>query len=248
MFSPLQGFKLGRRAVLIGIALAGTTATAVGAASGHTPWPEPARPSFATASDHPPSTDVPAPTTEALPVEPTIDSTLPTPPDTTTPVVTTVEIAPPTAAVVVPDPAPAEPVVTEPAMVEPSADPAVSEPPATEPPPTEPAPAPAPKPASDNVVPATMTLACAVAGENPAGPVSCSWSGATPDGFGSFVLLRADPDGKGRVPYRSSDAGASSFVDGSASAGSHSYVLVALDAAEHPLAHSNMVLIQIAAA
>ena len=245
MFSPLQGLRLGRRAVVIGIALAGTTATAVGAASGHTPWPEPARPSFATASDHPPSTDAPVITTEALPVEPTIDSTVPAPPATTAPVVTTAEIAPPTAAVVAPDPAPAEPVVTEPAVVEPPAEPAITEPPTTEP---APAPAPAPKPANDNVVPATLTLACAVAGENPAGPVSCSWSGTTPDGFASFVLLRADPDGKGRVPYRSSDAGASSFVDGSASAGNHSYVLVALDAAEHPLAHSNMVLIQIAAA
>lgn len=245
MFSPLQGFKLGRRAVLIGIALAGTTATAVGAASGHTPWPEPARPSFSAPSDHPPSTDAAVVATETMPVEPTIETTVPAPPDTTIPVVTTTEIAPPPSEVAVPDPASAEPVATEPAVVEPPAEPPASEPPTTEP---APAPAPAPKPANDNVVPATLTLACAVGGENPAGPVSCSWSGATPDGFASFVLLRGDPDGKGRVPYRTSDAGATSFVDGSASAGSHSYVLVALDAADHPLAHSNMVLVQIAAA
>ena len=79
MFTPLQGFKLGRRAVLIGIALAGTTATAVGAASGHTPWPEPARPSFSTVADHPPSTDAPVVTTETMPVEPTIETTVPAP-------------------------------------------------------------------------------------------------------------------------------------------------------------------------
>ena len=243
MFSPLQGFKLGRRAVLIGIALAGTTATAVGAASGHTPWPEPARPTFSAPSDHPPSTDSPVVTTQTTPVEPTIETKVPASADTTIPVVTTTEIAPLPTEVVVADPAPAESVVTEPAMVEPPAQPAV-----TEPPTTEPAPAPAPKQANDNVVPATLTLACALGGENPAGPVSCSWSDATPDGFASFVLLRGDPDGKGRVPYRSSDAGATSFVDGSASAGSHSYVLVALDAADHPLVHSNMVLVQIAAA
>jgi hypothetical protein len=89
-----------------------------------------------------------------------------------------------------------------------------------------------------------LSLSCAA--DAAAGPVSCSWSGSLPDGFASFVLLRGDPDGKGRVPYHSTDSAGTSFLDQTASAGSHSYVLVALDAASHPLAHSNMVLIQIA--
>jgi hypothetical protein len=136
------------------------------------------------------------------------------------------------------EPAPPEPA---PEVVEPAAEPAVTEPPVTE----APAPA-APKP-SDNVVPATLNLSCALAADGGSSAVSCSWFGDLPQGFASFVLLRGDPDGKGRVPYRSGDPGSTSFLDHTASAGSHSYVLVALDAADHPLAHSNMVLVQIAA-
>ncbi|MEO7371516.1 MAG: hypothetical protein ABIZ69_11665, partial [Ilumatobacteraceae bacterium] len=99
----------------------------------------------------------------------------------------------------------------------------------------------------DNHVPETLSMTCA-ATDGSVAPVSCSWSGETPAGFALFVLLRGDPDGKGRVPFRSSTPGAGSFVDATPSAGGHSYVLVALDSAEHPLTHSNMVLVQIAAA
>ena len=253
MFTPLQGFKLGRRAIVIGFALAGTTATAVGAASGHTPWREPPRPSLTTAADLSPTTDTPT-TMETVPAEPKAETTVPPPPSTNAVVVTTTEIAPPqTPEAIEPEPAPGEPVATEAPIVTeaPVVEPAAEEPAATEPgapiePPTSPPPPSAAKPTNDNVVPATLSLACVA--ETSVGPVSCSWSGGAPDGFASFVLLRSDPDGKGRVPYRTRDAGANTFADGTASAGSHSYVLVALDAADHPLAHSNMVLVQIAAA
>ena len=244
MLTPLKGLKLGRRGALIGLALSAVTATAVGAASGHTPWPEPTRPSFATSSEPPPDVAVTTIATIAAPIEPVIDTTVAAPevsPDVVEPATTPAPaIAPPAA------PASTEPVVVEPTPAPPVIEPAVTEEPAVEPA-ADPEPAAEPaSPPHDNVVPATLQLSCV--SDSPSGPVACSWSGETPSGFASFVLLRGDPDGKGRVPYRSTDAGGNSFVDGSAAVGSHSYVLVALDTADHPLAHSNMVLVQIAAA
>ena len=246
MLNPLKGLKLGRRGALIGLALSAATATAVGAASGHTLFPEPARPSFAASSE--PPTDAGA-TTVA-----TVGATIA---ERTEPVVETTVLAPVVSPPDAPEPAPATeplaaPNATEPVVAEPTPAPVVTEAPVTELPSVEPAtPAAAPvdapaAPPHDNVVPSTLKLSCAAS--SAVGPVACSWSGETPAGFGSFVLLRGDPDGKGRVPYRSTDAGGNSFVDGSAAVGSHSYVLVALDTADHPLAHSNMVLVQIAAA
>ena len=250
MLTPLKGLQLGRRGALIGLALSAATATAVGAASGHTPWPEPARPSFAASSEPPPEAPVTTIATIGAtidaPIEPVIDTTVPAP-----------EVSPQGAVEPATTPAPAieppvapastEPVVTEPAPAPPVTEPVDAEAPAAEPAAPEAAPAAEPaSPPHDNVVPSTLQLSCVA--DSPSGPVACSWSGETPAGFASFVLLRGDPDGKGRVPYRSSDAGGNSFVDGSATAGTHSYVLVALDTADHPLAHSNMVLVQIAAA
>lgn len=251
MLTPLKGLKLGRRGALIGLALSAATATAVGAASGHSPWPEPARPSFAASSE--PASDTAATTLPTIgtttdgSIEPAIDTTVAAPEvspphvvDTKTTPAPTVEppAAPTSTEAVVVEPAPAPAPVIEPVVTEaPAAEPTVADPaPAAEP----------TSPPHDNVVPATLQLSCIA--NSPSGPVACSWSGETPAGFASFVLLRGDPDGKGRVPYRSTDAGGNSFVDGSAAAGGHSYVLVALDTADHPLAHSNMVLVQIAAA
>ncbi len=245
MSTPLRGLKIGRRAVVIGFVLAGATATAAAAASGNPIWQGAPRP-FAAPLDETVTTDSPAPvSTEPAATEPPATEPATTQPAATEPAAT--------------EPAPTVPATTEPPVTEPPAPPApeptdvvvepdVTQPPVTEPPAPAPAsaPAPAPKP-NDNVVPATLHLSCGLAADGAAGPVSCSWSGATPDGFASFVLLRGDPDGKGRVPYRSSDPAATSFLDQTASAGNHSYVLVALDAADHPLAHSNMVLVQIAA-
>ena len=251
MLTPLKGLKLGRRGALIGLALSAATATAVGAASGHTPWPEPARPSFAASSEPTPDDAVTTVATISATIDAPSAPVIDTPPPA--PVVSApdaVETATTPAHAIEP---PAAPSSTGPALVEPTPEPVVTEPAVVEPPAVEPAasdaaPADAPtSPPHDNVVPATLQLSCVVAG-GPAGPVACSWSGETPAGFVSFVLLRGDPDGKGRVPYRSTDAGGNSFADVSAAVGSHSYVLVALDAADHPLAHSNMVLVQIAAA
>ena len=227
MFNPLRGLKLGRRAVVIGFVVAGATATAAAAASGNPIWHGAPRP-YAAPADGTLSTEAPVTAnTEPAATEPAATQPAPT------------------------EPASTEPTATEPPSVPPASEPTnvVTEPDVTQPPVTEP-PAPAPPPPSpkpnDNVVPATLNLSCGLATDGAAGPVSCSWSGAVPDGFASFVLLRGDPDGKGRVPYRSGDPGATSFLDQTASAGRHSYVLVALDAADHPLAHSNMVLVQIA--
>ena len=247
MLTPLQGLKIGRRAFVIGIGLFATTATAVGAASGHAPWPEAARPSF-TDQFVPPSTDATTTTvviTTAAPVEPVVEpttiavapsteapTTLPPVETTAAPPAPIVTEAPATSAA--PEPQPTEPTATEPPAAEPPAAPPVAEPPASHP--------------SDNVVPATLSLSCVLSADSPTGPVACSWSGVTPSGFASFVLLRGDPDGKGRIPHRTGVAGNGGYVDSSMSAGSHSYVLVALDSADHPLAHSNMVLVQIPAA
>ena len=259
MFTPLRGLRIGRRAIVIGFVLAGATATAVGAASGNPIWQGAERPIGQgaaerpyPAADQPSTTDAPQPpTTEPATTEPVASEPVATEPATTQPPTTEPAMAPPASE----QPPAAEPVPTEPAAEQPPAAdvaPAADEPAPTEPPTTEaPAPAPpvppAPAPkANDNVVPATLNLSCTLTTEGGTGPVACSWSGALPDGFASFVLLRGDPDGKGRVPYRSSDPSASSFLDTSASAGTHSYVVVALDAADHPLAHSNMVLVQIA--
>ena len=251
MLTPLKGLKLGRRGALIGIVLSAATATAVGAASGHTPWPEPARPTIVASSEPPSGADVTTSATIDTPTEPVVATTVPTPevsPDDA--------VAPPTVAPIVPAspaeppvaPEPTEPVAVKPAPV-PEPAPSAAEAPDVEPaiPDATPVPAPA-SPPHDNVVPSTLSLSCVVSADSPIGPVSCTWSGETPSGFASYVLLRADPDGKGRVPFGSTDAAAGAFVDSTASAGNHSYVLVALDSAAHPLAHSNMVLVQIAAA
>jgi hypothetical protein len=233
MFTPLRGLRLGRRAIVVGFVLAGASATAAAAASGNPIWHGADRPFAAPAADTP-TTD--APVTSDAPV------TTNTEPVTTVAATVPPEVAPPAVQPPAPEPpvVAAEPDATQPPVTEPP----VTEPPVTEPPaPPAPPAAPEPKP-NDNVVPATLSLSCTA--DAAAGPVSCSWSGPLPDGFASFVLLRGDPDGKGRVPYHSSDPAGTSFLDQTASAGSHSYVLVALDAAAHPLAHSNMVLIQIA--
>ena len=253
MFTPLRGLRLGRRAIVVGFVLAGASATAAAAASGNPIWHGAARPFAAPGADTP-STDAPVTlntepaTTEPVSTEPASTEPASTVPETLPPEVTSAPPVEPAAteppAALPPAPEPAN-VVTEPDVTQPPVtEPPVTEPPVTEPP-ASPAPPPAPKP-NDNVVPATLSLSCVLAADGPAGPVSCSWSGPLPDGFASFVLLRGDPDGKGRVPYHSSDPAGTSFLDQTASAGSHSYVLVALDAAAHPLAHSNMVLVQIA--
>ncbi|MEY2552524.1 MAG: hypothetical protein QOC57_384 [Ilumatobacteraceae bacterium] len=247
MFTPLRGLRIGRRAIVLGFVLAGATATAVGAASGNPIWQGALRP-FPATTDTPTTTAAPQPpATEPATTEPATTQPATTLPATTQPAPTEPAALPPAADQPVAD----EPVVAEPAAEQPpAAPPAADEPAPTAPATTEtPAPAPPAAPApktNDNVVPATLSLSCSLVTDSAAGPVACSWSGASPDGFASFVLLRGDPDGKGRVPYRSSDANASSFVDTTASAGKHSYVVVALDAADHPLAHSNMVLVQIA--
>jgi hypothetical protein len=243
MFTPLRGLRIGRRAITIGFVLAGFTATAVGAASGNPIWHGALRPHAATGDAATTTDSPPPPVTEPVTTEPTTTAPPTTPPPTPEPVVAPSAVEQPAAAVVTepaaePPTAPTAPTAEEPA----AAEPATTEAPA----PPAAAPAPSPKP-NDNVVPATLSLSCTLAADGASGPVACSWSGALPDGFASFVLLRGDPDGKGRVPYRSGDPAASSFLDTTASAGKHSYVVVALDAADHPLAHSNMVPVQIAA-
>lgn len=254
MFTPLQGLRVSRRAIAIGVVLSGVTATAVGAASGHAPWSVPLRPTLAAQTSEPrhdATTTVPA-TTEPPTIAPVVLEPVATqpPPVQSTTTLDAPHYEPP-APIVPPAAAP----VTTPAPVEPVAvEPVTTEQTAVEPTTPVPTPALAPAPAStpeahpnDNVVPASLQLSCA-ASDAHITPVTCSWTGAVPAGFATFALLRSDPDGKGRTPYQSADATTTTFVDGTPSAGNHGYVLVVMDAAKHAMAHSNMVRIQINAA
>jgi hypothetical protein len=82
-------------------------------------------------------------------------------------------------------------------------------PPATEPP-TAP-PATTPGPVDEPKVPQTLSIACAVTGDQ---HVSCNWTGADPANFGRYVLLRTSSDGKpGRVLTQTSDITATSWND-----------------------------------
>ncbi len=90
-------------------------------------------------------------------------------------------------------------------------------------------------------MPGGLSLSCTLATST----VTCDWSGPTPAGFAAFVLLRGNGGSSGRVPFRSSDASASHFVDTSVPTGSYTYLIVALDGTQNPLVHSNMVPITV---
>jgi hypothetical protein len=86
-------------------------------------------------------------------------------------------------------------------------------------------------------VPTGLSLSCVPTGSN----VDCDWSGATPAGFAKFLLLRGNGGAKGRVPFSSSSSAVSHFDDAALQPGTYTYVLVAVDANNKPLVHSNMV-------
>ena len=110
-------------------------------------------------------------------------------------------------------------------------------PPPTTPPPTVPPPTAAPTTTEVHVA-AAMQLGCSAG----AGAVSCSWS-AVPDGTDHVVVLRSTP-GESRGRVLSPGAGATSIVDSTATPGvTYTYLVHALDAAGHSLAHSNAVTV-----
>ena len=85
-------------------------------------------------------------------------------------------------------------------------------------------------------VPATMGLECAV----DATSITCSWTPG-PDGTDHYVILRSSPsEARGRV--LNPDPGATTFVDiGVVPGNTYTYLVHALDAGEHSLAHSTPV-------
>lgn len=104
---------------------------------------------------------------------------------------------------------------------------------------TPPAPAPT---TTDRALPQGLSLSCSATGAT----VSCSWSGGAVPGFARYLVLRGDGGPRGRVPFSSSDPSASAYVDTVPAAGTYSYVVIEVDAADQPLTHSNPVLVSIA--
>ena len=148
-------------------------------------------------------------------------------------------------------PAPIEPATTQPVIHEQvstapvTTQAAAHEPAPTEPAPTEPSPTAAPTTTEfhDTVVALGLSLSCAAE----ANTVTCHWSGSVVPGFAKFLLLRGDGGAKGRVPFQSTDPGASVAVDADVPTGSYSYLVIAVDANGKALVHSNPVMIQIGA-
>jgi hypothetical protein len=67
-------------------------------------------------------------------------------------------------------------------------------------------------PPTETPVAESMSIQCSLNGEHTS--VSCEWTGAPPDTFGKYVLLRTSDDGKpGRVLTQSSDITTHSWVD-----------------------------------
>ncbi|MCU1400955.1 MAG: hypothetical protein JWN62_4064 [Acidimicrobiales bacterium] len=93
-------------------------------------------------------------------------------------------------------------------------------------------------------MPAGLSLTCSLAGAD----VTCDWSGPTPAGFAKFLLLRGNGGSTGRVPFQSADPAASHLVDAAVPAGSYTYLIIVVDAANKPLVHSNMVPITVTGA
>jgi hypothetical protein len=90
-----------------------------------------------------------------------------------------------------------------------------------------------------------MSLTCTATGDALQNTVACTWTNGAGAGFSKYRLLRGDGGSRGRVPFTSSEPNANSFVDSALPAGNFSYVLVALDANEKAIGHSNPVYIQI---
>jgi hypothetical protein len=85
-------------------------------------------------------------------------------------------------------------------------------------------------------VPATLTLTCVPA----TAATSCSWD-AGPDGTTHYAVLRTEPGGTvGRV--FTPEPGSTTYLDTLVVAGTtYTYLVHALDAGEHSLAHSGAV-------
>lgn len=163
----------------------------------------------------PTSTVQPPPVTSAAPTtEPAPTTPTTSPPATTTP--------PPPTSTTAPAPATTAVATTVPATTPSTAVPASTEAPTT----------------TEVRTPASMTLSCR---PEPAG-VGCTWS-AGPDGTVGYVVLRGDPaGGPGRV--LTPPAGATSFLDTSAVAGStYLYLVHASDASGTFVAHTNLVTV-----
>ena len=67
-------------------------------------------------------------------------------------------------------------------------------------------------PPTETPTPESMSIQCSLNGEHTA--ISCEWTGAPPDTFGKYVLLRTSDDGKpGRVLMQSSDITTHTWID-----------------------------------
>lgn len=67
-------------------------------------------------------------------------------------------------------------------------------------------------PPTETPTPETMQIQCSSNGEHTA--ISCEWTGAPPDTFGTYVLLRTSDDGKpGRVLMQSGDIATHNWID-----------------------------------
>ena len=207
----------------------------------HADGPPPATTTTTTTTVHPPSsTDPvrPAPPTKpstvptsTVPTSTVPTSTVPTAPpiadaSATATVATTVSLAPQSSS----NPAataPPEAVPTEPTRV------VATPPPSTTTTPT------AATTSTEVQVPASIELTCIPTG---AAAISCSWS-TVPPGTDHVIVLRSTPsDARGRVLFP--DSGAASITDSTVAAGTtYTYLIHAMDASNHSLAHSNAVTI-----
>ena len=179
-----------------------------------------------------PSTTAPETTVveSALPAS-TVPTTTPsTVLSTTLPVDLPTTIPPPTEVATTAPPPPTElPTTTE--------APPITAAETTVPPPPETAPPEATTTSSTEVhIPATMALDCVM----DATSITCSWTPG-PDGTDHYVVLRSTPtEARGRV--LTPDPGATTFVDiGVVPGNTYTYLVHALDAGEHSLAHSTPV-------
>jgi len=229
-----RGLSRGAAIGVVAALASGAAAAAVAIVNSRHDDPAPA----VTAPTDAPTTTIPAASTTASPTT-VVDTTLPA---------TTVSTMP--ASTIVPATLPVDAATTVP----PATDAATTAPPpptelptttalpitaveTTVPPPPETAPPEVTTTSSTEVhVPATMALDCVV----DATSITCNWTPG-PDGTDHYVVLRSTPtEARGRV--QTPDPGATTFVDiGVVPGNTYTYLVHALDAGEHSLAHSTPV-------
>jgi hypothetical protein len=165
----------------------------------------------------------PAPTTTVVPTTAAATSTTSPAPTTIAPSTST---TPPTTLVVIPVATTLAPATTVAATTPTTEVTTTTEPPATT--------------TTEVHTPATLTLSCAPVD----GGVSCTWDGG-PDGTARYALLRSEPGGANGRAF-TTDLATTTFVDTQAVPGiTYNYLVHALDASDHSLAHSGFVTVTV---